>query len=164
MDCPEVREKFLDYLGEELSDGELRAVDLHLARCIFCMEELDEIDKTLRICRTEIRYPSFANRFEELRTCLDAMDLPREVVALRPRRRVGNIFRKVALVAGIVLLIATSPFWMQQGRVLLDSLPDSADLTGASTWEGWRLPFVRSFVQHRVNIEEYQRVARVMED
>jgi len=163
MDCPEARENLLDYLSEQLSDDELRAVDLHLARCYFCMEELDDLDRTLNLCRSAIQHPNPAGRFQQLRERLADIELQPTLALLKPKQRAAGFFKKLAVATGIILMIGTSPIVIQRTRLFVNSVQKNTGLTAESEWEQWRFQFTRPFVERRVEIEKHQQVARVME-
>ena len=72
MECAEVRSQLALYLDDDLTPPMRQRVGGHLEHCYLCAEELNELSTLLETCRDAISFPNPRNRFESLRSNLQA--------------------------------------------------------------------------------------------
>ena len=102
MECTEVRSQLARYLDDDLPPPMRQRVGDHLEHCYLCTEELDELSALLETCRDALRFPNPRNRFEFVRSDLQAQ---RPVWA--PRRHTVR-YAIASLAAAAVILVFAS--------------------------------------------------------
>jgi len=128
MDCIEIRAGFVGYIDGDLSGDERLRVELHVAECYDCREELDEMGRLLELSDAALKHPCPVDRFEDLKARLpDAEPAPIPMPS-RPRFRVREVLLKLAVAAMVIALIAASPILINGARRLFTPIEGTTAL------------------------------------
>ena len=150
MDCSEIRAGFIGYIDGDLSGDERLRVELHVAECYDCREELDEMGGLLELSDAALKHPCPVDRFEDLKARLaDAEPAPIPMLP-RPRLRVREALLKLAVAAVVIALIAASPFFIRGAKRLFTPLEGMTALGNGAAVE---LPFKWPFVEKKLKME-----------
>ncbi|MCP4645748.1 MAG: hypothetical protein GY851_35210 [bacterium] len=126
MRCERVREKFVDYLEGEARLTERLCVDVHVARCYTCREELEDTRQFLLSCRQALRHPNPRYRFSALMADVKTGEAN---VRYLPRRRALHLRENLArlTVAAVVLVVigVSSPLIIRGGGMLVGGTADA---------------------------------------
>ena len=152
MDCSEVRAGFIGYIDGDLSGDEKLRIELHVAECYDCREELDEIGRLLELSDAALKHPRPVDRFEDLSERLaeaepEIIPLPR-----RPKLRVREVLYKLAVAAIVIAVIAASPIIIKGAKRLLTPLEEGTTTLGNGA--GVDLPFRMPFIEKKLKMED----------
>ena len=143
MDCIEIRARFIGYIDGDLSGDERLRVEVHVAQCYDCREELDEMGRLLELSDAALKHPCPVDRFEDLKARLEDAEPAPIPMPPRPRLRVRETLLKLAVAAVIIALIAASPFLIRGAKRLFTPIEGTTALgNGAAVKLPFRLPFV----------------------
>jgi|GEM_PF-899561 len=151
MDCRDIQADFIRYLDDDLSEEEGLRVELHIAECYRCREQLDELGRLLEACRDVIEHPCPVDRFDELRQRLPSVDPPYTPVPRRPELRRRELIRKLAVAAVIVAALAASPLLVKGARLLFSPVQNTATLGNGT---GVAVPFRVPFLEEKLRLQE----------
>ena len=154
MDCSEVQARFVDYIDGDLSEEDGLSVELHVAECYACREELDELGKILELCGAALEHPCPTNRFEKLQERLASAEQQYDFVAPRRKLRVRELLVKLAVAAVIIGLIGASPFLVKRAKRLFAPLEQPAVLGNGGDLERLRLPLKLRLTGRKRAMEE----------
>ena len=139
MRCATVREKFVDYLDGDARRTERLCVEVHVARCYPCREELEETRELLATYGDAMRHPNPQNDFGRVRTRIAQLQEKSQEMA-RPhgmhRRRPWP--KLVVSAAALVLMAVSLPFvlngvhWMKPSQDGHDGVGERAKAPAAS--------------------------------
>jgi anti-sigma factor RsiW len=165
MDCSEIRAGFIGYIDGDLSDDERLRVELHVAQCYDCREELDEIGRLLELSDAALKHPSPVDRFEDLRVRLADAEPAPVPMPPRPRLRVREMLVRLAVAAIVIALIAASPFLIRGARRLLAPTEGAATLgSGAGVELPFRVPFLEKKLKMENQAAEWATTGRDTEE
>ncbi len=165
MDCSEIREGFIGYIDGDLSDDEKLRVELHVAECYDCREELDEIGRLLELSEAALKHPSPVDRFEDLKVRLTDAEPAPIPMPPRPKLRVREMLVRLAVAAIVIALIAASPLLIRGARRLLAPVEGTATLgSGAGVDLPFRLPFVEKKLKMENEAAEWATTGRDTEE
>jgi anti-sigma factor RsiW len=137
--CGDIRTKLIDYVDEDLSHDERLSVELHVAKCYSCREEVEELARLLELCGAVLRHPNPRDRFEQLKEQLVSEEPQYEPVPPEWGRRRRKRWHKLAVAAAIIIVLAAAPFLVKGVVRLLAPVEDPAALTGDGSSLGrWR--------------------------
>lgn len=131
--CGEIRAKLADYVDEGLSDEERLEVEVHIARCYVCREDVEELARLLELCGAALRHPNPRERFEELKQRLASEEPQYDPVVPRRELRNRRTWHKLAVAAVIIVVLAAAPFLVKGVMRLMAPVEDSAALAGNGT-------------------------------
>ena len=118
MQCRNVREKFVSYLDGDARPTERMGVEAHLGWCYRCREELEDTRELLGASREALRHPRPRYDFARLKARMARIDA--RASERRPRLTVRALIPKVAMAAGLLILIgASSPLVFHMGHWLM---------------------------------------------
>ena len=103
MRCQGIREKFVGYLEGEARLTERICVDVHVAGCYPCREELEDLREFFAATRMAVAHPRPRNRFGLLMTEIAEAESPPIQPRMTPRWKVARI----AAAAGVLLFMGT---------------------------------------------------------
>jgi len=132
-DCDEIRTKLIDYVEDDLSQEDKLSVELHVARCYACREELDELGRLLEVCGAVLRHPSPNDRFEELKLRLESDQPQYDPVVSRRELSRRSAWHKLAVAAVVIVVLAAAPFLVKGVIRLFSPVENSATLAGDGT-------------------------------
>lgn len=132
-DCGEIRTKLLDYVEEDLSLEDKLSVELHVAQCYACREELDELGRLLEVCGAALQHPNPSDRFEELKLRLEAGEPQYDPVLPRRGSRRRSAWQRLAVAAVLIVVLAAAPFLVKGVIRLFSPVENSATLAGDGT-------------------------------
>lgn len=143
MQCARVREKFVDYVDEDVRFTERICVEVHVARCYACREELDELISLRNLCRSAVHHPGIEDGFTALRQRIAEREAVVRSVGVWGSENWRNTVTKL-LAAAVVLFIlgvSTPLFRYTRGNA---SQPGAATASQSETREvlSVTLPFV----------------------
>lgn len=132
-DCGEIRTKLIDYVEDDLSQEDKLSVELHVAQCYACREELDELGRLLEVCGAALQHPSPSDRFKELKLRLESGEPQYDPVLPRPGSRRSSAWHKLAVAAVVIVVLAAAPFLVKGVIRLFSPVDNSATLAGDGT-------------------------------
>jgi anti-sigma factor RsiW len=131
--CGEIKAKLVDYVDDGLSLEERLAVEVHIARCYVCREDVEEVARLLELCGAALRHPNPRDRFEELKQRLESGEPQCDPVLPRRGSRRRSTRHKLAVAAAVIVLLAASPFLVKGVIRLFRPVENSATLAGDGT-------------------------------
>jgi len=152
MQCSDIQAEFISYIDGDLSEDDRLRVELHIAECYGCREQLDELGRLLELCGDVMEHPCPLDRFGELKERLASAEPGYDPVPRRPQLRRREILYKLAVAAIIIAVIAASPFLVRGAKRLFSPLEGTAATLGSGT--GVDLPFTLPFLQQRLKFQE----------
>lgn len=152
MDCSQIKMGFIGYIDGDLSEDEKLRVELHVAQCYSCREELDEIGRLLELSDAALKHPSPVDRFEDLKERLADAEPELIPVPRRPKLRAREVLYKLAVAAIVIALIAASPFLIRGAKRLFTPLEEGTTTLGNGT--DVDLPFNMPFVERKLRMEQ----------
>ena len=156
MECSELRTEFVGYIDGDLSDEERLRVELHIAQCYSCKEDLDELGRLLELSGAALKHPCPADRFEELKERLASAEPTYNPMPPRRKLRVREVLYKLAIAAIIIAVIAASPFLIRGAIRLFAPLEGTATLgNGADVDLLFRLPFIEQKLKVQQEVTEW---------
>jgi predicted anti-sigma-YlaC factor YlaD len=165
MDCIEIRAGFVGYIDGDLSGDEKLRVELHVAQCYDCREELDEMGRLLELSDAALKHPCPVDRFEDLKARLAEAEPAPIPMLPRPRLRVREALLKLAVAAVVIALIAASPFLIRGAKRLFTPIEGTTALgNGAAVKLPFRLPFVEKKLKMQNDVAEWATTGRDKEE
>ena len=151
MDCRDIQADFIRYLDDDLSQEERLRVELHIAGCYRCREELDELGRLLELCGDVIEHPCPVDRFDELRERLASAEPEYTPVPRRPELRRRELVSKLAIAAAIIGALVASPLLIKGARLLFSPAQGTATLANGTTVE---FPIRVPFLEEKLKLQE----------
>ena len=150
MQCELVRAKLSNYADDDVGFRDRVAIDVHVARCAACHDELASLRETLEACRLSLSHPNPRDRFDELMAYIRTRERARGIVRRIRVRRPRPVISQVAAAAAVIAILGlTAPFARGAKRLTegIDRSPDAPMQTAAQA------PLVsRDFVKRRAKI------------
>lgn len=110
MNCTRIHDKLHGYLEGDLRMTEQLCVEVHLSRCYYCKEELEDLREANALISTALRHPSPQDGYEELYTRIRELELPTAKKAVRMGS--WSRFRKSwALATCALILVVAVPVY-----------------------------------------------------
>jgi len=156
MDCNQIRAGLVGYIDGDLSGDDKLRVELHVAECYDCREELDELGRLLELSDAALKHPCPVDRFEDLKVKLaDAEPAPIPMPP-RPRLRFREALLKLAAAAVVIALIAASPSLVRVAKRMFTPIEGAAALgNGAAVNLPFRLPFVEKKLKMQDDVADW---------
>ncbi|MBX7255182.1 MAG: zf-HC2 domain-containing protein [Candidatus Hydrogenedentes bacterium] len=142
MWCAELRERFLDYLDDDVSFRERVAIEVHLRRCVACRCEMAAMRLAVDACRDTLRHPNPTDRFESLMDMIHRREskvhLAKRVRVKRPRLVLSRLAVAAALLIGVAssmpLVRHAKRFTegVRESTAAVDVIPDEAPVIAMS--------------------------------
>ncbi len=120
MKCSKVREKFVDYIDDDVRFSERVSVEVHVARCYACREELDELIALQNVCRSALTYPGLGQGVSALRERIAVREAAMQSVGVWGAENTRNAIRKLAIAAVVLFVLGVTAPWVRQSRSLSD--------------------------------------------
>ncbi len=156
MDCSEIQADFVRYMDGDLSEEERLQVELHVAECYSCREQLDELARILEVCGDVMEHPCPVDRFDELTERLASVEPPYTPVPRRPELRRRELLRKLAVAAVIIAALAASPLLVKGARLLFSPVQSTATLgNGTGVAFPIRIPFLEEKLKFQEEVAEW---------
>ncbi len=131
--CGEIKTKLVDYVDDGLSHEERLAVEVHIARCYACRENVEELARLLELCGAALQHPNPCGRFEDLKQRLESEEPQYKPVVPGRRLRQRRTWHRLAVAAVIIIVLAAAPFLVKGAMRLMAPVEDSAALAGNGT-------------------------------
>lgn len=106
MKCEMVRKRFIAYLDGDARHTERMCVDVHLAGCRACRDDLDALKEVLDAAPPALRHPAPVNRFGELREQMRRVSTVRPLISPDMRRQLWRLGQRFAAVVALVLVVS----------------------------------------------------------
>ena len=111
MHCEQVREKFVAYVDDDVRFTERICVEVHVARCFACKEELEELQNLQEVCQTVVRHPGSAGNLEDLWRRIEEQEAAARSSRVWGAENWWNAATKLAAAAVVLFVLGvTSPF------------------------------------------------------
>ena len=136
MDCEHIRPRLVGYIDNDLRVTERLCVDVHLAQCDHCKDELLELRDFMGMMDKTLRHPRPVCRFEDIRHRLDEVELLPHIEGVRPRFGFRDYLNRVAAAAVFVCMVGTTgPFvqGMLSAALRFEDYRPSSELVEMST-------------------------------
>lgn len=157
MQCEKVRQKFVDYIDDDVRFTERICVEVHVARCYACREELEELTQLRDLCRSAVRHPGMSDGFSQLQGRIAASEALTRSQGVWGSENWRNAVKKLAAAAVVLFVLGISSPLIRQTRSLAHQL---RDVTGESQTAKEAVPtLTRSFVLRRNNLDLWARLA-----
>lgn len=157
MQCTKVREIFVSYLDDDVRFTERICVEVHVARCYGCREELEELRSLQEHCRAALSHPGIKNGFSALKARIseqEALACSRGVWGAENWR---NAAAKFAAAAIVLVVLGLSPPFLRHTRSLAGRV---REVIGESGPSATGVPLLSApFVEHKIEIENAFRLA-----
>ncbi|MCC6695785.1 MAG: zf-HC2 domain-containing protein [Candidatus Hydrogenedentes bacterium] len=120
MHCEQVREKFVAYIDDDVRFTERICVEVHVARCFACKEELEELQNLQELCKTVVRHPGSAGNLEDLWRRIEEQEAAARSSRVWGAENWWNAATKLAAAAVVLFVLGvTSPF-VREARTLAE--------------------------------------------
>ena len=150
MQCELVRAKLPDYADDDVGFRDRVAIDVHVARCGACREELASLRETLEACRISLNHPNPRDRFDELMAYIRTRERARGIVRRIRVRRPRPVVSQVAAAAAVIAILGITAPFARGAKRLTEGIDRSP---GAQIQSPVQAPLVsRDFVKHRAKI------------
>lgn len=116
MQCAKVREKFVDYVDEDVRFTERICVEVHVARCYACREELDELMSLRDLCRSALSHPGIGDGFSALQKRIAEREAVVRSVGVWGSEDWRNTVKKLAAAAVVLFILGVSTPLVRQTR------------------------------------------------
>ncbi len=157
MQCEKVREKFVDYIDDNVRFTERICVEVHVARCYACREELEELTQLRDLCRSAVRHPGMSDGFSRLQGRIAASEALTRSQGVWGSENWRNAAKKLAAAAVVLFVLGISSPLIRQTRLLAHQLRDA---TGEAQTTVEVVPsLTRPFVLRRNELELEARLA-----
>jgi anti-sigma factor RsiW len=116
MQCAKVREKFVDYVDEDVRFTERICVEVHVARCYACREELDELISLRNLCRSAVSHPGIENGITALKKRIAEREAVVRSVGVWGSENWRNTVTKLAAAAVVLFILGVSTPLVRHSR------------------------------------------------
>lgn len=125
MWCAEIRERFLDYLDDDVGFRDRVAIEVHLRRCVACRCELEAWRTTIDACRETLHHPEPVDRFDNLMDMIHRREagvrISKRVRVKRPRLVLSRLAVAAAILGCRIEYVAhASSQALHGGRARID--------------------------------------------
>jgi anti-sigma factor RsiW len=105
MKCSKVREKFIDYVDDDVRFSERIGIEVHIARCYACREELDELMNLQELCRSAVKFPGLGPGVSALHERIAVREAALQSVGVWGAESSRNAIKKLAIAAIILFVL-----------------------------------------------------------
>ncbi|GMV90683.1 MAG: hypothetical protein AMXMBFR82_04610 [Candidatus Hydrogenedentota bacterium] len=127
MKCSKVRERFVDYIDDDVRFSERVSVEVHVARCYACREELDELIALQNVCRAALTYPGLGQGVSALRERIAVREAAMQSVGVWGAENTRNAIRKLAIAAVVLFVLGVTAPWVRLARSFSEGGSTHAD-------------------------------------
>lgn len=125
MWCEELRERFLDYLDDDIAFRDRVAVEVHLRRCVACRCEMASLRSTLAACRETLHHPNPTDRFESLMEMIHRREAKVHIAKRVRVKRPRVVLSRLAVAAALLIGVASSMPLMRQAKRFTEGVRES---------------------------------------
>ncbi|MFA6243575.1 MAG: zf-HC2 domain-containing protein [Candidatus Hydrogenedentales bacterium] len=159
MWCAEIRERFLDYLDDDVGFRDRVAIEVHLRRCVACRCELEAWRTTVDACRETLHHPEPVDRFDNLMDMIHRREagvrLAKRVRVKRPRL----VLSRLAVAAAVLVGVASSMSLMRQAKRFTDGVSESTAVADLDKVPKEAPVIAMSFVHRKTDVNKAYRQA-----
>lgn len=143
MHCSKVRDKLVDFIDDDVRFSERVGIEVHVARCYACREELDELLVLQGVCRSASTFPGTGKGLTDLRDRIAEREAARQSVGVWGSESSRNAVRKFAVAALVFFIVGiTTPFLRQTGPAIQQTEDEPQSEYGEHEILTVTLPFV----------------------
>ena len=157
MHCDKVREKFIAYVDDDVRFTERICVEVHVARCFSCKEELEELQNMQDICRKVVRYPGSDEKFEALQRRIAGQERSARSTRVWGAETWWNAATKLAAAAVVLFVLGVSSPFMREARNLAERFHQVTEESAGPVHEAPLLSV--PFVAQKLRIESGFKMA-----